>query len=147
MLFPLRPACLTQPKTLMRLLKIVSRSSTNLWDQTFGLERNFPRRVWRSRRANQPGAVSGSPVNPRIKKHSVFRNTQITLYSSHPVHAKRGARPIVNERIERLRLIAEEQSFAFRSTFIGETVEVIVERDADGRTWRTTVEPSVSPTA
>jgi tRNA-2-methylthio-N6-dimethylallyladenosine synthase len=37
--------------------------------------------------------------------------------------------PIVNERIARLRDIAAEQSFAFRSSFVGETVEVIVERD------------------
>jgi threonylcarbamoyladenosine tRNA methylthiotransferase MtaB len=39
--------------------------------------------------------------------------------------------PIVNERIEQLRDIAAEQSFAYRSTFVGETVEVIVERDAE----------------
>ncbi|MDB5331952.1 MAG: mtaB [Phycisphaerales bacterium] len=38
--------------------------------------------------------------------------------------------PVVNERIERLRTAAVEHSFAFRSTFLGETVEVIVERDA-----------------
>jgi tRNA A37 methylthiotransferase MiaB len=37
---------------------------------------------------------------------------------------------VVNERINRLRIIGEEQSFAFRSTFVGETVEVIIERDA-----------------
>ena len=39
--------------------------------------------------------------------------------------------PIVNERIARLRDIAAEQSFAFRSGFVGETVEVIIERHAE----------------
>ncbi|HWE96793.1 MAG TPA: MiaB/RimO family radical SAM methylthiotransferase [Tepidisphaeraceae bacterium] len=38
--------------------------------------------------------------------------------------------PAVNERIERLRTAALEHSFAFRSSFLGETVEVIVERDS-----------------
>jgi MiaB/RimO family radical SAM methylthiotransferase len=45
--------------------------------------------------------------------------------------------PVVNERIERLRAAALEHSFTFRSSFLGETVEVIVERDStdaeDGR--------------
>jgi MiaB/RimO family radical SAM methylthiotransferase len=45
--------------------------------------------------------------------------------------------PVVNERIERLRIAAVEHSFTFRSSFLGETVEVIVERDStdaeDGR--------------
>jgi threonylcarbamoyladenosine tRNA methylthiotransferase MtaB len=39
--------------------------------------------------------------------------------------------PVVNERIERLRDIAADQSLAFRSSFIGQTVEVIIERDSE----------------
>ncbi|MDB5354904.1 MAG: mtaB [Phycisphaerales bacterium] len=37
--------------------------------------------------------------------------------------------PIVNERIDHLRAAAADHSYAFRSSFLGETVEVIVERD------------------
>jgi MiaB/RimO family radical SAM methylthiotransferase len=37
--------------------------------------------------------------------------------------------PEVNERIERLRQIAQEQSVAFRQSFLNEVVEVIVEKD------------------
>jgi threonylcarbamoyladenosine tRNA methylthiotransferase MtaB len=47
--------------------------------------------------------------------------------------------PVVNERIERLRIIGQEQSLAFRSTFVGETVEVIVERDANEQADQTPV--------
>ena len=39
--------------------------------------------------------------------------------------------PVVNERIEALRAIAADQSFAFRSSFLGQTVEVIIERDSE----------------
>ncbi|HWE02575.1 MAG TPA: MiaB/RimO family radical SAM methylthiotransferase [Tepidisphaeraceae bacterium] len=39
--------------------------------------------------------------------------------------------PVVNERIGVLREIAEGQSIAFRKSFIGQTVEVIAERDSD----------------
>ena len=38
--------------------------------------------------------------------------------------------PIVKRRMEVLRRLGDEQSLAFRSQFIGQTVEVIVERDA-----------------
>jgi threonylcarbamoyladenosine tRNA methylthiotransferase MtaB len=38
--------------------------------------------------------------------------------------------PVVNERIGILRELAEDRSLAFRKSFIGETVEVIVERDS-----------------
>jgi threonylcarbamoyladenosine tRNA methylthiotransferase MtaB len=47
--------------------------------------------------------------------------------------------PVVNERVSRLRLMAEQLSFEFRSKFAGETAEVIVERgeEVDGpRTFR-----------
>lgn len=39
--------------------------------------------------------------------------------------------PVVNKRIERLREIAADQSLAFRSSFLGQTVEVIIERDTE----------------
>jgi threonylcarbamoyladenosine tRNA methylthiotransferase MtaB len=39
--------------------------------------------------------------------------------------------PVVNERIDRLREIADEQSFAYRKNFIGQTVQVIIERDSE----------------
>ena len=47
--------------------------------------------------------------------------------------------PVVNERISALGLLAEQQSYAFRSKFSGETAEVIVERGEEGdgpRTFR-----------
>ena len=39
--------------------------------------------------------------------------------------------PIVNQRIELLRNLAEQHSLEFRRQFLGETVEVLVERDED----------------
>jgi threonylcarbamoyladenosine tRNA methylthiotransferase MtaB len=47
--------------------------------------------------------------------------------------------PIVNERINHLRELADANSFRFRSAFVGETVEVIVElgeETIDGRRFR-----------
>ncbi|QOV89278.1 MiaB/RimO family radical SAM methylthiotransferase [Humisphaera borealis] len=38
--------------------------------------------------------------------------------------------PVVGERIETLRAIADENSLAFRRSFVGETVELLVEHDA-----------------
>ncbi len=39
--------------------------------------------------------------------------------------------PVVNERIERLRRMAAEQSFAYRRSFLGQTVELIIERHGE----------------
>ena len=38
--------------------------------------------------------------------------------------------PVVNERIEQLRAMAAEQSLAYRQSFIGQSVDVIIERDS-----------------
>src|SRR5205807_2013196 len=39
--------------------------------------------------------------------------------------------PVANERIERLANMAAEQSLSFRQTFLGQFVEVIVERNSE----------------
>ncbi|HZK79804.1 MAG TPA: radical SAM protein, partial [Humisphaera sp.] len=49
--------------------------------------------------------------------------------------------PVVNERIDILREIADDRSYAFRQSFVGQAVEVIVERDSEAA--GTDVEPFI----
>jgi MiaB/RimO family radical SAM methylthiotransferase len=72
-----------------------------------------------------------------VAEHAGFIHIHAFPYSPRPGTAAarwvgdyvRG--PVVNERIRALKRLAGEQSHRFRSQFIGQTVEVIIERDAE----------------
>ena len=70
-----------------------------------------------------------------VVEHARFIHVHAFSFSPRPgTAAARRARdfvrgPVVNERIETLRRAAEAHSFDYRRQFLGETVEVLVERD------------------